>query len=113
MQREAITFPMTRQGVRDLDRIKGEVLPASVGPAPPSPENVGLSERLLSSVAGGILTVAGLGRGSVCGLGLALIGGSLAYRALTGHCHLYGALGVDTAEKANVEPRAELAYRVR
>jgi uncharacterized membrane protein len=113
MKPEAMTFPITRQGVRDLDRIQGRVLPASVGPAPPPADNVGTTERLLSGIAGGVLTAVGLGRFSPAGVGLALLGAALGYRALTGYCHLYQALGVNTSEHAGVESRAELAYRVR
>src|SRR5690349_13010725 len=60
--------------------------------------NVGDKERLLSIVGGGLLTVVGLRQGSLAGLGMAAVGGSLLYRGLTGHCHAYGLLGVNTSE---------------
>jgi uncharacterized membrane protein len=47
--------------------------------------------------AGGLLTLYGLTRGSLGGLGLAALGGGLLYRGASGHCHLYEALGVNTA----------------
>lgn len=54
--------------------------------------NVGEGERLLSLMGGGLLTMAGLRRGSVTGTVMALVGGALAARGLTGHCPLYSAL---------------------
>lgn len=54
--------------------------------------NVGEGERLLSLMGGGLLTVAGLRRGSVTGTVMALVGGALAARGLTGHCPFYRAL---------------------
>jgi uncharacterized membrane protein len=106
---ETMTIPRTRQGVRDLDRIGGDVLPVSGGPAPGTGAgvNVGPTEQLLSSFAGASLALVGLARGGLCGLGMALAGGALLYRGLTGRCSLYRALGVSTAA-----PRgAEVVYR--
>jgi uncharacterized membrane protein len=59
--------------------------------------NVGFQERIVSSLAGGLLAAYGLSshrRGSLVMLGL---GGALLYRGITGRCHAYRALGVDTA----------------
>jgi uncharacterized membrane protein len=63
----------------------------------PTPVNVGDAERWLSLLGGGALAVFGLTRGSLGGLALAALGGAAAYRGLTGHCHAYGALGINTA----------------
>jgi uncharacterized membrane protein len=60
--------------------------------------NVGDAERLLSLLGGSALAVYGLARRDLPGLGLAAAGGCLLYRGLTGHCNVYGALGVNTAE---------------
>jgi uncharacterized membrane protein len=60
--------------------------------------NVGEAERLLSLIGGGALAAFGLMRGGLAGLALGLVGGGLLYRGATGHCHLYGALGVSTAD---------------
>lgn len=60
--------------------------------------NVGESERLVSQVGGGVLLAVGLLRGGVKGLITAGLGGALLYRGMTGHCHLYEALGASTAE---------------
>jgi uncharacterized membrane protein len=62
------------------------------------PVNVGDTERWLSLLGGGALALLGLSRRSLPGLGLAAVGGSLLYRGASGHCSLYNALGVTTAE---------------
>jgi len=49
-------------------------------------------------LGGGLLALAGLSRGPLGGRGLAALGGSLINRGATGHCNLYQALGVNTAE---------------
>lgn len=67
--------------------------------------NVGGGERWLSGLGGALLIGAGLKRGSFPGLGLAVLGGSLVYRAVTGHCQAYTALGINTA--AGDESRAK------
>jgi uncharacterized membrane protein len=65
----------------------------------PSRTNVGDLERWASLVGGGALALYGLTRGSLAGLGLAAVGGGLVYRGATGHCPVYHALGVSTAER--------------
>jgi uncharacterized membrane protein len=60
--------------------------------------NVARSERMISAVAGGALAVVGLRMRSVPGLLMAALGGGLIYRGVSGHCHAYTALGVNTAE---------------
>ncbi len=60
--------------------------------------NVNDQERLISGAAGAMLTLLGISRRSIPGLVLAGVGGSLLYRAATGHCHVYSALGIDTAQ---------------
>jgi len=106
---ETMIFPRTRQGVRDLDAVKGSVLPISGGPVPQR-VNVGDSERWLAAAGGGALMLFGLGRGSLPGILLALAGGSLLYRALTGHCHLYQSLGINTAGPGR-QTNEEIVYR--
>lgn len=61
--------------------------------------NVGEYERYASAIGGGALALYGLSRGSLGGLALALLGGGLLYRGATGHCQMYDALGVNTAEE--------------
>ena len=50
----------------------------------------------------------GLSRKSLGGLALAAVGGSLLYRGMTGHCHLYSAMGINTA--GNASPNEEIVY---
>jgi uncharacterized membrane protein len=61
--------------------------------------NVGDTERWLCLLGGGALTVFGLSRESLPGLALAAAGGALAYRGFTGHCPVYGALDINTAQR--------------
>ncbi len=48
--------------------------------------NVGHTERLVSLVGGGLLAVLGLRRPTVAGAAMALAGGALVARGLTGYC---------------------------
>lgn len=59
--------------------------------------NVSELERGLSAFAGAIMLGAGLCRTRLSGLGMALLGASLTYRAMSGHCHVYEALGLNFA----------------
>lgn len=59
--------------------------------------NVNNTERMVSSVSGGALTVLGIKKGGWCGVSLVLLGGGLLHRGLTGHCYLYDGLKVNTA----------------
>lgn len=61
-------------------------------------KNVGEMERWLSMAAGGALLVTPLARGRLPGLLSLGVAAGLIYRGLSGHCHLYQALGVDTSE---------------
>ncbi len=63
--------------------------------------NVGETERIASAIGGGALALYGLTRGSIGGLVLALVGGSLVYRGTTGHCNVYEAAGVNTADNTS------------
>lgn len=63
-------------------------------------QNVGSTERALSVLGGGALALSGLKRGGASGLVLGLVGASLVQRGVTGHCQVYGALGISTAEDA-------------
>jgi len=62
--------------------------------------NVGETERLVSALVGGGMTVVGLSRGSAGGATLALMGAGMLYRGITGHCYMYETLGVDTSSHA-------------
>jgi len=65
--------------------------------------NVGEGERLLSAAAGGMLAWLGLHQSGLLGTGLALVGGGLIYRGLSGHCPMYSALGKNSAGKHSAQ----------
>ncbi len=65
----------------------------------PSKINVGDVERWASAVGGTLLVVQGLRSRSLPGVALALLGGGLLYRGVSGHCGAYQALNIDTAGK--------------
>lgn len=64
------------------------------------PVNVGQSERLLSTIGGGLLTAYGLTRGSLPGFVLAAVGGAFIWRGASGRCLAYESLGINTAEES-------------
>jgi len=63
--------------------------------------NVGEIERWASAVGGGALALYGLARGfqrgAWDGFVMALVGGALVYRGVTGHCDFYEVAGINTA----------------
>jgi hypothetical protein len=61
------------------------------------PLNVGTGERIACGITGAALLANGIGRPSIRNAMLALIGGALLQRGLTGHCPIYQRLGIDTA----------------
>src|SRR4051812_9336017 len=71
----------------------------AVNRLPQARTNVSSNERWLSLAAGGALAVFGFGRGPTI-LSSAL-GAGLIYRATTGNCALYQALGVSTSDSTN------------
>lgn len=81
--------------------------PRLPGSAPPAPvhdrcaarRNVSEDERLLSLAGAGILAGIAAAKRGPWGLFLAACGAGLAYRALTGHCYTYQALGINTASQ--------------
>jgi uncharacterized membrane protein len=75
--------------------------------------NVGDTERLGSVAVGTALLGLALIRGrSLTGMGLALLGGNLVYRGITGHCAVYGAMGVDTAPVARGAPEVSRSITI-
>lgn len=60
--------------------------------------NVGQNERWLSLIAGGLLALYGIKRRETPGGAAALAGAMFLYRGTTGHCSMYQALGVNSAE---------------
>jgi uncharacterized membrane protein len=75
--------------------------------------NVGQTERIASAIGGGALALYGLTRGNLTGLVLALVGGSLIYRGVSGHCEIYHALGINTADdNPNVSVKSDEGIKV-
>lgn len=68
-----------------------------------SEQNVSDTERLVSVLGGGALTIYGLTRKHTSGAALAALGSALVWRGATGHCDVYHALGITTATEI-VEP---------
>lgn len=60
--------------------------------------NLNSTERIVSAVAGGGLLAYGLVRRDMTGVALSIIGGILALRGATGHCHVYDAFDIDSRE---------------
>ena len=65
-------------------------------------ENIGDMQRLVSAIAGVGLLIEGLRRKSVMGGALAIGGVSLLYRAASGYCPAFGAMGIDM--RGNEDP---------
>lgn len=67
--------------------------------------NIGNSERIVSSIAGGAMIAYGLKQGGLVGAALSVLGGGLMLRGTTGHCELYKTLNINTAaEKDSAAP---------
>lgn len=67
--------------------------------------NVSPGERFVSATAGGALVALGLKRGGVLGTLLSLVGGGVAFRGVTGHCHVYDAAGINTNVNEDGTPK--------
>ena len=59
--------------------------------------NVGQVERWACAIGGGALALYGVTRGSLGGIALALLGGALVQRGVSGHCNVYEAMNFSTA----------------
>jgi uncharacterized membrane protein len=64
--------------------------------------NVGQDERTASVAAGVALAALGLARRGTSGMLLATVGGALTHRGVTGHCYMYQAMGVDSAQESSI-----------
>jgi len=73
--------------------------------------NVGQAERWMSTIAGGALAAYALKRRGGTGGAAAIAGAALLYRGATGHCDLYQALGVNTAERYRMRGTGIIADR--
>jgi len=70
------------------------------------------AERIVSAIGGGILAAAGLKKRSAAGIALAVIGGDLLRRGITGHSFAYEAMGVRTAEKGQGAETTSVPYEL-
>jgi uncharacterized membrane protein len=86
----------------------GDVLPQpnleSGAVSKPSAINLSAQERELSLLGGAGLALFGLTRGSFNGLLLAGVGAALVHRGVTGHCHGYQLLKIDTSKPREADP---------
>ncbi len=73
--------------------------------------NITEGERVVSAVAGGILAWAGLRKKSSAGTALALAGGELLRRGITGHCYAFELLGVRTVPEPRIRDARRAAAR--
>ena len=69
------------------------------------PLNVAKLERLASLAAGGLLALDGLRRRSPTGAIEAFLAAALLERGVTGHCRVYEAMGMSTADEAGAPER--------
>lgn len=70
--------------------------------------NVGKGEREASLLLGPVVALYGIARRDIPGLFLAALGAGLVYRGASGHCGVYGALGLDSRDRGE---KGELTHR--
>lgn len=73
-------------------------------------QNVSDPERWISVIFGSALAAYGLKKRSVSGLILGGLGGALLFRGATGHCDVYGALGISTASDSDEGRQVSVPY---
>lgn len=74
--------------------------------------NVGDGERWVSALGGGALALCGMRHGGAGGIALALAGGALIYRGVSGHCPARAAMRINRAEAASPEQYFESGIHV-
>lgn len=74
--------------------------------------NITQAERICSAIGGGVLAAAGLKRRSPVGIAIALIGGDLLRRGITGHSYAYQAMGIRTADKGQGAATTSVPYEL-
>jgi uncharacterized membrane protein len=74
--------------------------------------NISQAERIVSAIGGGILAAAGIKKRSAAGVALAMIGGDLLRRGITGHSYAYEAMGVRTAGLGQGEETTSVPYEL-
>jgi uncharacterized membrane protein len=93
--RQGGIMPATIRELNEYRKRSAQRVSASFGT-----RNVSMPERLLSGVSGAALVTYGLSRRTAPSILLGLGGSILVYRAFSGYCPVYGALGISTAEEA-------------
>jgi uncharacterized membrane protein len=88
---------MIAEAPRRARRASANVVDEAAGGGGKDGENVGEAERWASLAGGAALALYGLRRRDWAGLALALAGAVLVDRARTGHCPVYGSLGLSSA----------------
>lgn len=89
-----------KREITDTEKFGREMIPLnSLEAARKEPERINMAreERLISIIGGAALIAYGIARWDRAGLAFALAGGGFAFRGMTGHCPMYGALNVSTA----------------
>src|ERR1700736_3392191 len=79
-----IAFPLTRQGVRDLDRPPRNLPRKNPQSTREAHVNPGPTRRLVFSGCGAAIALFGLSRGTLAGIGMALVGGALVCYGIAG-----------------------------
>jgi len=77
-----------------------------------SPQNVGTSERLISTLLGGAFLLSALRRPSPRAAAYVLGGSALLHRGVTGHCYVYDALGRTTRSPEAGTPRTQRSITI-
>ncbi len=73
-------------------------------------KNVGEPERWLSVIAGSAIAAYGLKMRSIPGLVVAGLGGALVWRGATGHCNVYEAMGISSANEEEHGRQVSVPY---
>jgi uncharacterized membrane protein len=74
--------------------------------------NITQAERIASAIGGGLLAVMGLQRRSAAGIAMALIGGDLLRRGITGHSYAFEAMGFRTAPRGQGAETTSVPYEL-
>ncbi|HEX2910587.1 MAG TPA: SRPBCC family protein [Chloroflexia bacterium] len=104
--------------LKKLNNNLHELWPGKANTASQKPQNVNISdqERLISSIAGGMLVVYGVTRFSLPGLAIAGVGADLLYRGSSGQSLFYKLMKVNTSrqgENPNSAVKAARSIKVR
>ena len=75
-------------------------------------QNMGDTERMVSSIIGGTMLIGGLTRRTLSGLAFAAAGAAFLYRGGSGHCMVYESMGLDTHRNPlNADRSSDLPHK--